>query len=314
MINTKSKIYVTGHKGMVGSSIIRELNRKGYENIIFQTHNELDLCYYSKVFDFLKKELPEVIIHTAGKVGGIRANINDPINFLLVNLDMGRNLVGAAYELGIKNFINMGSSCMYPRDYDGLLTEDMVLKGELEPTNEGYAIAKCAVAKLCGYIDSQVGYNYKTFIPCNLYGVNDKFESDTAHMIPAVITKIQDAKDKNIKIIDIWGSGKARREFMYVDDLAKTVSAALYKLSQLPSYLNVGLGYDYTVDEYYRTIAKIIGYEGSFKHDLNKPEGMKRKCVDITRLKYENLSFITPLEEGIELTYKFYLKNIHKER
>lgn len=314
MINTKTKIFLSGHKGMVGSSILRELRNLEFENIIYRTHEELDLCSYSEVLNFLKREMPEVIIHTAGKVGGIQANMKDPISFFLNNLDMGRNLVGAAFELGIKNFINLGSSCMYPRNCEELLTEDMVLKGELEPTNEGYAIAKCAVAKLCQYIDLKSDYNYKTFIPCNLYGLNDKFDLANAHMIPAIISKLQNAKDSKIDTVEIWGSGKARREFMFVDDLARTISAALYKLSQLPSYLNVGLGYDYTVDEYYEIISRIVGYKGSFTHDLMKPEGMKRKCVDITTLKNEGLSFITPLELGIQATYKYYMDNIHYER
>lgn len=302
------KLLLTGANGLVGHSIVECLADRGNYELLTPTHQELDLLDAEAVLLYLKKEKPDCIIHAAGKVGGIAANCKAPMEFLLTNMDMGRNLIYGAYQAGIKRFLNLGSSCMYPRNHETPLTEDMVLKGELEPTNEGYALAKVMCARLCEYISREhPEYEYKTLIPCNLYGRWDKFRTENAHMIPAVIHKLHMAKEQGLDTVEIWGSGQARREFMYSGDLADSISYCLEHFDSLPGYLNVGLGVDYTVDEYYQTIAKVVGYTGTFTHNRSKPEGMKRKLTDVTRLKKFGWQAKTSLEDGIRETYSFYL-------
>ena len=304
------KLLLTGANGLVGHSIVEHLKKSQYE-LLMPSHQELDLLDAGAVVAYLKKEQPDCIIHAAGKVGGIAANCKAPMEFLLTNMDMGRNLIYGAYQAGIKRFLNLGSSCMYPRNHETPLTEDMVLKGELEPTNEGYALAKVICARLCEYISREhPEYEYKTLIPCNLYGRWDKFQTENAHMIPAVIHKLHLAKEQGQKTVEIWGSGQARREFMYSADLADCIGYCLDHFDTLPTYLNVGLGMDYTVDEYYTTIATVVGYTGEFIHDLSKPEGMKRKLTDVTRLRDFGWRAKTPLEAGIRATYDFYLSTL----
>lgn len=302
------KILLTGANGLVGHSIVESSGMKIHD-LLTPSHQELDLLNADAVFAYLDREKPNYIIHAAGKVGGIAANCKSPMEFLLSNMDMGRNLIYGAYKAGIKRFLNLGSSCMYPRNHNEPLTEDMVLKGELEPTNEGYALAKVMCARLCDYISREhPAYQYKTLIPCNLYGRWDKFRTTNAHMIPAVIHKIHQAKETGVASVEIWGSGQARREFMYSGDLAECIVYCLDHFEEMPSYLNVGLGTDYTVDEYYAAIAKVVGYTGTFTHNLSKPEGMKRKLTDLTRMKRYGWQAETSLAEGIRKTYEFYLR------
>lgn len=301
------KILLTGANGLVGHSIVESEEMKSHE-LLTPSHQELDLLDAAAVRTYLRREQPDCIIHAAGKVGGIAANCKAPMEFLLPNMDMGRNLIYGAYQEGIKRFLNLGSSCMYPRNHEEPLTEDMVLKGELEPTNEGYALAKVMCARLCEYISREhPEYAYKTLIPCNLYGRWDKFRTSNAHMIPAVIHKLHKAKKEGTTSVEIWGTGQARREFMYSGDLAACIAYCLAHFDTMPGYLNAGLGMDYTVDEYYQTIARVVGYTGSFTHDESKPEGMKRKLTDLTRLNAFGWSAQTSLEEGIRKTYEFYL-------
>jgi GDP-L-fucose synthase len=305
------KIFITGAHGMVGRNIYEILEDQ--HQIFGPDHLELDLRNYSAVLEFLKKHKPDLIIHCAGVVGGIQANIANPVKFLVDNLDIGRNVIMAARETSCKKLLNMGSSCMYPRNIDGSIPEEMVLKGELEPTNEGYAIAKVSVAKLCEYINKEdPSFNFKTLIPCNLYGRYDKFDPIHSHMIPAVIRKIYDATKNSVNEVDIWGDGTARREFMYVGDLANFVSYAIAKIESMPSYLNVGLGHDYSINEYYQAIAEAIGFNGQFKHDLTKPTGMKRKLVDVTKLSQFGWSYKTSLTDGIKKTYNYYINEVVK--
>lgn len=302
------KILITGAGGLVGHSILENNVMQNYE-LLTPSHKELDLLDYNTIFQYLKKEKPDCIIHAAGKVGGIAANSKAPMDFLLSNMDMGRNIIYGAFAAGVKKFINLGSSCMYPRDSEKPLTEDMILKGELEPTNEGYALAKVMCARLCDYISRQYAeYQYKTLIPCNLYGRWDKYRTENAHMIPAVIHKLYIAKQKGLDSVEIWGTGKARREFMYSGDLADCIAYSLDNFDKLPTYLNVGLGHDYTVDEYYEAIAKVVGYTGKFTHNTDKPEGMKRKLTDITKLNTFGWQAKTSLEEGLQKTFAFYLQ------
>ena len=219
----------------------------------------------------------------------------------------------SAKTCGVKKFMNLSSSCMYPRDAQNPLSEDLILKGELEPTNEGYAIAKVASTRLCEYINREdESYLYKTVIPCNLYGQHDKFDSEHSHMIPAVIRKINDAKNNNLKSIDIWGDGLARREFMYTADFADFIYYAIDNFEVMPQNINVGLGHDYTINEYYQKIADTVGYQGKFTHDLSRPTGMQQKLVDDTKLKAFGWQPQTTLEQGIQKTYEYFLNEVSK--
>ena len=302
------KVLITGANGLVGHSIVENEAMQQYE-LLTPSHGELDLLDYNAVVQYLKKEQPDIIIHAAGKVGGIAANCKAPMEFLLTNMDMGRNIIYGAFETGVKKFINLGSSCMYPRNSEKPLTEDMVLKGEREPTNEGYALAKVMCARLCDYISRQhPEFRYKTLIPCNLYGRWDKFRTENAHMIPAVIHKLYMAKQNGLDTVEIWGTGKARREFMYSGELADCIAYSIDHFEKLPTYLNVGLGHDYTVDEYYEAIAKIVGYTGKFTHNTEKPEGMKRKLTDVTNLNAFGWQSKISLAEGLQKTFEFYLQ------
>ena len=281
----------------------------GEFDVLAPRSSELNLCDFSAVQAYLLEHNPDMVIHAAGKVGGIQANMREPVGFLMENLDMGRNIVWAARQAGIKRLINLGSSCMYPRNHNEPLCEEMVLKGELEPTNEGYALAKVVTARLCEYIVREdSSFQYKTLIPCNLYGRHDKFDPIHSHLIPAIIHKVYQAKQAGHTSVEIWGDGTARREFMYAGDLADAMVRAIKDFDSLPALMNVGLGYDYTINEYYQAAADVMGYTGSFSHDLSKPVGMARKLVNVERQKVWGWEAKSSLREGIEETYSFYLK------
>ncbi len=302
------KILITGASGMVGKNLSNHKEMQSY-HLLTPSSRELDLLDGQSVKKYLEKNVPDLIIHCAGRVGGIQANIKHPVDFLIQNLDMGKNLVLSARDLKIKKIINLGSSCMYPRDAINPLKEDTILKGELEPTNEGYAIAKVSVAKLCEYINREdETFVYKTLIPCNLYGYHDKFDPKHSHMIPAVIRKIHEAKESDSNEIDIWGDGEARREFMFAEELSDFIAYAIPRLEEMPSYLNVGLGYDFSINEYYQAIAKVVGYKGKFVHDLSKPVGMKQKLVDVSKLNNFGWKSKLSLEDGINKTYNYFLE------
>ncbi len=306
------KILITGTSGMVGSNL-KENDIIKENDLWCPTSKELDLLNYDNVYSYIKKYSPDLVIHCAGLVGGIQANIKNPVDFLVKNLDVGKNVVQASHKLGVKKLLNLGSSCMYPRNIEETISEEMILKGELEPTNEGYAIAKIAVAKLCEYISKgDDSFHYKTLIPCNLYGKFDKFDPKHSHMIPAVIRKIHLAKENSDQIVEIWGDGTARREFMFAEDLATFIGFSLDKLEKLPTYLNVGLGHDYSIKEYYEAIAKIVGFKGEFKFDLSKPTGMKRKIVSVEKLSHFEWTPSYSLEQGIKKTYNYFLEKVLK--
>lgn len=306
------KILLTGARGMVGKNILNHDKAKDY-NFLIPSSEELNLLDKSQVDQFLAEHKPDFIIHAAGIVGGIQANINNPVKFFVDNMLMGVNLITSARESGVQQLMNMGSSCMYPRNIEHALSEDLILKGELEPTNEGYALAKVAAARLCEYISREnANLLYKTVIPCNLYGKYDKFDEKNSHMIPAVIRKLFMAVKDESDFVDIWGDGEARREFMYAEDLADFVFYAIKKFSAMPQNLNVGLGHDYSINDYYNTIAEIIGFNGTFKHDLTKPVGMKRKLIDSTLLTEFGWKSKTDLSQGVAKTYKYFLDEIEK--
>ncbi len=295
---------------MVGHNIL-EHDKVQSHDVLAPKRQKLNLFDYGMVEHYLQHNRPDLIIHCAGKVGGIQANMQEPFRFLLENLDMGRNVVVAAKRVGIKKLLNLGSSCMYPRNAPNPLQEEMVLKGELEPTNEGYAIAKVAVTKLCEYLSREdATYQYKTLIPCNLYGRWDKFEPAHSHMIPAVIRKIHEATVQEQSEVKIWGDGEARREFLYAGDLADMVMLGIDRFDDLPGLMNVGLSTDYSINEYYEAIARVIGFSGKFTHDLSKPVGMKQKLVDVSRQTTFKWKPNNTLEEGIKKSYEFYLSQV----
>lgn len=308
------RILVTGARGMVGRNFIENPQAKTLD-ILAPSSQELDLRDYAAVLQYMKEHKPEVVLHAAGRVGGIQANIAQPVQFLLENLDMGRNVIAAARSCKIKKLVNLGSSCMYPRLAPNPLREEMILQGELEPTNEGYALAKITAARLCDYIrqeDSQ--YFYQTLVPSNVYGKYDNFDPARSHMIPAVVHKIHMAKTQGDEEVVIWGDGKARREFMYAGDLAQCLVQAVQHIDTLPGTMNVGIGQDFTIDEYYQAVAEVVGFNGRFGHDLSKPVGMARKLVSVERAQQWGWQAQTSLRTGLEKTYAYYLESVNGSR
>ena len=308
----KKIILLTGGSGMVGSNIIKHNFSQNYK-ILSPTSSDLNLLNYKDLEDYIKFNKPELVIHAAGIVGGIKANINYPVKFLVDNMQMGLNILMASKTQKVKKFINFSSSCMYPKNARNPLLEDSILKGELESTNEGYALSKITSTRLCEYISREdSSFLYKTVIPCNLYGKYDDFSYENSHMIPGVIKKIHDAKNKNLEFVNIWGDGLARREFMYAADIADFIYYAVENFNKMPQNINVGLGLDYSIIEYYKIIADVIGYKGKFNHDMTKPTGMKRKLIDDQRLSEFGWSHQTSLETGIKETYKYFLDEVKK--
>ena len=304
------KILLTGNTGMVGKNIL-EHPKASNHTFLTPLRSELDLENKSAVENYIKVNQPDLVIHAAGLVGGIQANMANPVNFLVKNLDIGRNVIMAAQQNRVKRVLNLSSSCMYPRSAQNPLQEDLILKGELEPTNEGYALAKIVSTRLCEYINSEDDFfQYKTIIPCNLYGRHDTFSPKHSHMIPAVIKKIHDAKANNEETVGIWGTGEARREFMFAEDLADFIFYAIDNFSDLPQNTNVGLGEDWTINEYYKTVAEVIGFKGDFIHDTTKPTGMMQKLIDDTKLNAFGWRAKTSLKDGIAKTYEFYKNTV----
>ncbi len=308
MITKSSKIYIAGHKGMVGSAINRKLQSLNYTNIIFRSRKELDLLNKDDVNNFLKEENPEYIFIAAAKVGGIKANSNNQAEFLYENLTIQNNIIHSAYRQNINKLMFLGSSCIYPKNAPQPLKEDYLLTSPLEETNEGYAIAKIAGIKLCEYYNKQYKKKYVAAMPTNLYGPNDNYDLETSHVLPALINKIHFAKKNNLKKVDVWGTGNPKREFLYVDDLADAcvfimehdISDGLY---------NIGTQKDITIRELVDLISNIIGFNGCINFDKSMPDGTMRKILDVSKINNLGWSYKTNLMEGIKLTYKNYLKN-----
>jgi len=305
-------IMITGSTGMVGSNLSRILSAS-YE-LFCPSRQQLDLQNGQLVQEYLKSHRPDVIVHCAGRVGGIQANMADPASFLVENVSMGLNLLMAGHEHGIQRILNLGSSCMYPRDAENPLKEEKILTGELEPTNEAYALAKIAVQRLCAYLThSGESYSYRTIIPCNLFGPGDSFDLANSHMIPAAIRKLHYAQAEQQEFVEIWGDGSARREFMYVDELCRFIKLCIERYDDVPDVVNVGVGRDYTIQQYYDIIADVVGFKGKFKYNLNKPTGMRQKLVDIT-LATESLGWQpkSDLRAAIQKTYSYFLSLLGK--
>ena len=306
-----SKIYIAGHKGMVGSAIWRTLERKGYTNLLGKNSSALDLRNQAAVQEFMAQEKPEVIIDAAARVGGILANNDYPYPFLMENLQIQNNLIDSALKQGVEKFIFLGSSCIYPKLAPQPLKEEYLLTGELEPTNEWYAIAKITGVKACQAIRKQFGKDYVSLMPTNLYGTQDNFDLNTSHVLPAMMRKFHEAKENNHAPVSLWGSGTPMREFLFVDDMAEAVVFALE--NTLPDYLyNVGTGEDLTIKELAETIQKITGHQGTIVWDSNKPDGTPRKLMDISKMHALGWKHKVKLEEGIQKTYSWFLEHVNE--
>jgi len=308
-MNKNIKIYIAGHKGMVGSAVWRALKNKGYSNLIGKSRKELDLRNQQDVLDFYISEKPDVVIDAAAKVGGILANNNFPYQFLMENMQIQNNLIDGALQSGIEKFIFLGSSCIYPKFAPQPLKEEYLLTDSLEPTNEWYAIAKITGVKACQAIRKQFKKDYVSLMPTNLYGYHDNFDLETSHVLPAMIRKFHEAK-QNSEPVELWGSGTPMREFLFVDDMAEAVVYALE--NNLPEYLyNIGTGKDITIKELAETIQSVTGHQGNILWDTSKPDGTPRKLMDISKMKEIGWEYSTELEDGIKKTYQWFLENIH---
>ena len=309
MINKKTKIYIAGHLGMVGSAVWRALESKGYSNLIGKTSAELDLRNQQAVNDFIKHENPEAVIDTAAKVGGILANNDFPYQFLMENMQIQNNLIDAAFKSGIEKFIFLGSSCIYPKFAPQPLEEEYLLTDSLEPTNEWYAIAKITGVKACQAIRKQYNKDYVSLMPTNLYGSFDNFDLQSSHVLPAMLRKFHEAKINSHSDVTLWGSGTPMREFLFVDDMAEAVVYALE--NNLPEYLyNIGTGKEITIKDLSETIQSVTGHQGNILWDASKPDGTPRKLMDVSKMKEIGWEYSTELEYGIQKTYQWFLENI----
>lgn len=300
------KVLLTGGNGMVGRNICDHSLAQAHE-LITPRSADLDLTDKAATEEFIIALKPELIIHAAGRVGGIQANMANPVEFLVENLDMGRNVLMAARKAGVPKLLNIGSSCMYPRAAPNPLEEASVLSGELEPTNEGYALAKVMTARLCDYVSrSTPELAYKTLIPCNIFGIHDKFDPAVSHLLPAIVRKVDEALESGAATVEIWGTGEARREFMFASDLAEGIWTAVTRFDDVPGSMNMGVGHDHSINDYYAAVARVIGWHGSFTHDLSKPVGMQQKLVSTDLQRTFGWMPSTSLEEAISLTYAHY--------
>lgn len=307
-LNKNATIYIAGHRGMVGSAIWRALTAKGYTNLIGKTSAELDLRNQQAVAAFMEQTKPEVVIVAAAKVGGILANSEHQYQFLLENMQIQNNLIDGAHKQNAKKLVFLGSSCIYPKLAPQPLKESSLLTGPLEPTNEGYAIAKIAGVKLCQHLKDKYQKNFVSLMPTNLYGPHDNFDLKSSHVLPAMLRKFHEAKLNNNAPVTLWGSGTPMREFLHVDDVAKAVLFAVE--NTLPEHLyNVGTGTDVTIKKLAQTIQKIVGHTGTIVWDSSKPDGTPRKLMDVSKLKNEGWQFAIDLENGIKETYKWFLEN-----
>lgn len=306
-MNKNSKIYVAGHNGMVGSAIVRKLKELGYNNIIGKSSKELDLMRQTDVEAFFKQEKPEYVFLAAAKVGGIHANNTAPAEFLYNNLMIESNIIHSAYKFGVKKLLFLGSSCIYPKFAEQPIKEEYLLTGALELTNEAYAIAKITGIELCKFYRRQYGCDFISAMPTNLYGINDNFDLETSHVLPALIRKFHEAKISNQKEVVMWGTGKPKREFLYVDDLADACIHLMLNYNE-ESHLNVGTGEDVEIRELANIIKKIVGYKGNIVNDLSKPVGTPRKLLDVSLLHGTGWKHSIELEDGIEKVYTWFLE------
>lgn len=307
-MNKNSKIYLAGHTGLVGSSLYEKLNDQGYENIITRTHKELDLTNQEETKNFFKKEKPEYVFLIAAKVGGIKVTSKHPADFSYTNLMIESNVIKASYDTKVKKLIFLGSACVYPKECPQPIKEKYLLTSSLDSSMESYAIAKIAGLKLCEYFNEQYETNFIPIVINNIYGPNDKFNINTSSVLPALITKFHLAKKKNEHEVEIWGSGRQRREFLYVDDLSEALLFIMNNYSE-KEMINVGTGEDISIRELAKIIKEIVGYEGRIKYDETKPEGTLRRLLDISKIRGLGWKHKIELKEGIKKTYAWFLEN-----
>lgn len=308
ILDRTKKIYVAGHRGLVGSAIVRRLEKAGFQQIITRTHQELDLTRQAEVEHFFEEEKPAYVILAAAKVGGIYANDTYPADFIMKNLQIECNVIDAAYQNQVEKLLFLGSSCIYPRECPQPIKEEYLLSGYLEKTNEAYALAKIAGLKMCAFYNQQYGTDYISVMPCNLYGINDNFALENSHVLPALMRKFHEAKVKNEPTVTVWGSGKPLREFLNVDDLA---DACLYLMDHYRGneFFNVGYGKEVTIMELAQMMKEVTGFQGEIVMDSSKPDGTPRKLTDISRLTSLGWQPKITLEEGLKQTYEWYKAN-----
>ena len=310
-MNKSDKIFVAGHRGMVGSAFIRALEARGFSNLVKRTRAELDLAVRAAVDGFFQKEKPEIVVFAAAKVGGIKANNDFPVEFLIDNLRIQTNIIAAAHANGAKKLLFLGSSCIYPKHAPQPIPESALLTGPLEPTNEPYAIAKIAGVKLCQAYAREYGANFISAMPTNLYGPNESFDLETSHVLAALLRKAHEAKTRRARELVVWGTGTPRREFLHVDDCA---SACLFLLEKYdsPEIINVGSGQDLTIRELAELVCDVVGFDGELTWDKTKPDGTPRKLLDVSRLRGLGWAPMIPLREGVGQMYDWFLKNVAK--
>ena len=306
-LDRSKKIYVAGHRGLVGSALVRKLEQEGFSNIITKNHAELDLTRQAAVEAFFEKEKPDYVILAAAKVGGIHANDTYPADFIMKNLQIECNVIDAAYKNQVQKLLFLGSSCIYPRECPQPIKEEYLLSDYLEKTNEAYALAKIAGLKMCSYYNKQYGTNYVSVMPCNLYGINDNFSLENSHVLPALMRKFHEAKIKGESTVTVWGSGKPLREFLNVDDLA---DACIFLMDHYEGddFFNVGYGEEVTIMELAHLVKQTVGFDGEIIMDVSKPDGTMRKLTDISRIKALGWEPKITLEEGLKETYMWFQK------
>jgi GDP-L-fucose synthase len=309
-MKSDARIFVAGHRGLVGSALVRRLEDDGASNLILRTRSELDLTDPGAVQEFFRSEKPEYVFVAAAKVGGIMANNTYPADFIRDNLAIALNVIDAAHHSGVERLLFLSSSCVYPKHAAQPMVESSLLTGALEPTNEPYAIAKIAGMKMAESYRRQYGSDFFSILPTNLYGPNDNFDLETSHVLPALIRKFHDAKEAGADHVMLWGTGKPRREFLYVDDLADAVIHLMRHYDGSAGPVNVGVGNDVSIAELAAIVARVVGYEGEIRYDPAKPDGTPRKLLDVTRLNSLGWSAKTPLEEGIARTYAWFTENV----
>jgi GDP-L-fucose synthase len=315
-MNLNDKIYIAGHRGLVGSAIVRQLELRGFTNLLMRTHKELDLTNQAQVQNFFTQEQPDYVILAAAKVGGIHANNTYPVDFIYQNMMIEANVINSAYESKVKRLLFLGSTCIYPKAVEQPMREDALLTDVLEPTNEPYALAKIAGIKLCESYNRQYGTDFRSVMPTNLYGINDNFHPENSHVVPALMQRFHQAKiDNDIEVV-VWGTGNAMREFLHVDDMAQASLFVLelgeetYKANTQPmlSHINVGTGKDVTIREMAETMKEVVEYKGKITFDTKKPDGALRKLTDVTRLRDMGWKYSIDLKDGLIKTYNWYLK------
>ena len=315
-MNLNDKIYIAGHRGLVGSAIVRQLESRGFTNLIMRTHKELDLTNQAQVQNFFQQEKPDYVILAAAKVGGIHANNTYPADFIYQNMMIEANVINSAYENKVKRLLFLGSTCIYPKAVEQPMREDALLTDVLEPTNEPYALAKIAGIKLCESYNRQHGTDFRSVMPTNLYGINDNFHPENSHVIPALMRRFHEAKVNGDAEVVVWGTGNAMREFLYVDDMAEASLFVLeldektYQANTKPmlSHINVGTRKDVTIREMAETMKEVVGFKGELSFDTTKPDGAPRKLIDVSRLSNMGWNYSVNLKEGLVTTYEWYLE------